>query len=858
MEQTAPDWRRFDSLIRREYKSRTLEELMQFMNRTHGFKATKSQYEKRFKDNGVRKKRPKSDWKSLGQLIRRRQSKGKRSDVYIDNELVTEQKLKKELSHHGHMTVIEQLAAAEEPIASVGLSLGTSVGGHEPPFIQHSLETILPDHFPASWFALDKPNRPETIPILNMTMFLLSNNLFAPSEGPSIFGQLKTHGLLQYLDVLCLMESRTAESVRETLFRLAVETEDVVLTRRLIKAGVDPNGPRCWNLSLENYLSPLEFVCFSGHIEMALELMKGGTKLNGTGNIYTPGILALTILYFRDYIIGLPEVGHLEKLIDLLKVMITAGADINASFQIPLVSSFGPPLGKAAYHFDRRRFTPLEAAASCGSLPVLLFLVQNGADVNIMTDSRRSVLQLWLDGWAHTGNEDFSRGQGFRIHAQISEAEIMEGIVALLDAGALVNAAAGFGLERPPVVSAARLGGDILNLILHRGAKITSKEVWQSVQNPAVFAVGLHLVEYAFRDDTTAIESISQAGIGIIAATWTALSPLSKDNILRALRSSNQTTSIHFLIAALRNETLSLIDSLVSSIQLHFGSSTELQEAVEELSHAGMCCGILHLVHHGGIYRHSMLLFLYRMIGDVIQARCYELVDILLSEGADINASISTGRYRGRSPLVAAIDIRNLDLALELIRRGAWVVRPGTCDVCSQESPTADALVSVIYWGNERVIRAVLEKSVDLDLPGYNCSYENLTQPSSSYRAAIYHQSRYSTALVAAIECSNWSLVQHLIQRSASVNGHHLLEPQMSALALAALRENDECVQMLLSAGANPLDCEAFSYGNETVTTILLQLMISRGHTQARMVEYRLNAHHIRDERYGFSGSGKK
>ncbi|KAI0529931.1 ankyrin repeat-containing domain protein [Xylaria digitata] len=98
------EWVRHELTIRQLYleKDSNLQTVMLKMAKDHGFNATKSQYETRFKKWGITKNRKQADWKAVAHHVQHRKTVGKDSAVFIEGNLVPEAKLLREIARVGH------------------------------------------------------------------------------------------------------------------------------------------------------------------------------------------------------------------------------------------------------------------------------------------------------------------------------------------------------------------------------------------------------------------------------------------------------------------------------------------------------------------------------------------------------------------------------------------------------------------------------------------------------------------------------------------------------------------------------------------------------------------------------------
>jgi len=68
----------------------------------------KAQYEKKFKEWRFKKNHTKEDWRIVGHKVEQRKRAAKESNVYLDQELMPQKKLRKEISRQGYMSCTER------------------------------------------------------------------------------------------------------------------------------------------------------------------------------------------------------------------------------------------------------------------------------------------------------------------------------------------------------------------------------------------------------------------------------------------------------------------------------------------------------------------------------------------------------------------------------------------------------------------------------------------------------------------------------------------------------------------------------------------------------------------------------
>ncbi|KAL5320062.1 hypothetical protein ACEPPN_013122 [Leptodophora sp. 'Broadleaf-Isolate-01'] len=216
------------------------------------------------------------------------------------------------------------------------------------------------------------------------------------------------------------MEGPTAKALVENLFRLAVEAEDLLTVKHLLKAGVNPNGPACRDKRIPDILTPLQFACIAGNSGLAQELIKAGASIDQPGSGWKSSTLVLAIIgehflydpsrtgYIVEHADSDDENGPQyddENLLSLANSLIEAGASVNLE-DLDLyreASSFrdGNDWNGVLYLDDGPAalmdgHSPLTAASKYRHGGLVDVLLRKGADVDFVTDRGTTALQECL------------------------------------------------------------------------------------------------------------------------------------------------------------------------------------------------------------------------------------------------------------------------------------------------------------------------------------------------------------------------------------------------------------------------------------------------------------------------------
>lgn len=180
-----------------------------------------------------------------------------------------------------------------------------AIGLNKTSSLQSIIDSLLPtsdflgsataEHFPVS--NQGNITNPE---LLNLAIFLTSNNFPAGATGEYLYEWFKAHEKIPILDALASIKTPSAEATLESLLRFAVEAEDMPMLQQLLRARVNPNGQSCCHYRIPEILTPLQFACLIGHTEMAQELIHAGADIDNPGSGWKSSgiLLAIAGYYF--------------------------------------------------------------------------------------------------------------------------------------------------------------------------------------------------------------------------------------------------------------------------------------------------------------------------------------------------------------------------------------------------------------------------------------------------------------------------------------------------------------------------------------------------------------------------------
>lgn len=121
------NWEFHKETIQRIYitQDKSLNHVMEYMQKSQGFSASKAQYERQFKIWKFRKNLKSHEWIFVHYRFNKRERNGKESELYVDGVLVPKKKIKKETARHKFPTITERYASVPSPKTPEGLSIRT-------------------------------------------------------------------------------------------------------------------------------------------------------------------------------------------------------------------------------------------------------------------------------------------------------------------------------------------------------------------------------------------------------------------------------------------------------------------------------------------------------------------------------------------------------------------------------------------------------------------------------------------------------------------------------------------------------------------------------------------------------------
>jgi ankyrin repeat protein len=701
----------------------------------------------------------------------------------------------------------------------------------------------------AAEIALGEVEKLGSLQFLNLATFLISNNFPGETSDEKLYKWLTQSGTA-VLKTMTSMEGTTVEALREKLFRLAIEAEDVPIVKLLIKAGVDPNGHICRHSRIPDNMNPFQFACIRGNTELVHVLVDAGSVIDQPGNGWKSSGLVLAIIgenlrgrtdfwgtRFEWNLGDHPDTQETAALfLILIRSLIDAGAAINPKVD---ESSLGGLNGKKGdiSTFDLElpfviveSHSPLTVASKYRNRELVDIFLQKGADVNFRTKEGTSALQECLYSTEERRESD-CYDCGVITPKPLSKrkrlfpgAESLPRVIgvaqSLLAAGNDVHGEVYWHARSHDRHGHTRFCTTTFELSVLTESAVLVKMMLR--------AGGNRTARYSYSLDY----AINIGDFELVALLLDNGAPLSPYAVQLAMRRGHEKIFGALLKARPHIATQRMV--LAEAIVL--GNNAIINQVFE----CGVTKGRKLLEEHHGL--ESALQFgpfdTLRLIidkssmcdvsispylgGAVLRAvDCGNdrMLDTLLSAGADVNAvSVS-----GQTALVIAITHGNRNVALRLIDANSITCTETTLNRKDKKSTSSgvhhhevrgDALIMAIRWGDDSVIEKLLNAGASLNAPGATDNYM------AQYKCTCI------TPLTAAIMEENLPLVDKLISMGAAVNNPpDSASSSMTPLATAVREGHIDLVGHLIRSGANPYDSLALE--KATADFELLQVLLT-------------------------------
>ncbi|KAH8782231.1 ankyrin repeat-containing domain protein [Hyaloscypha sp. PMI_1271] len=844
-------WEKFKNVIRGLYivKGHKLEGpngVIKLMESQYGFKATKAQYEKKFKEWGFQKNHTKDDWKIVGQKVGLRKRTAKESNVYLDGELMPRKRLQREISRH-FMSVTEQFKTTQAletpPATPPGFDIRTPIARPAfrlvfenlpifqfqeaipplvesirsfdtsltalAPFLGKTLQTdqndssmpIIDSLFPNSAFleeacaqglAIKRLEKFGPVEFLNLSTFMISNNFPGETNGEQVYKWLKRHGSTNVLKAIATTKGPTGEALLENLFRLAIEAEDIPIAKRLIEAGVDPNGHICRHPRIPDHMNPLQYACIRGNSELALELINAGSSIDQPGTGWKSSALVLAIIgeYLRDhrdfweYGKEKTQAGDDQDLeipsacfLDLIYSLVEKGAAIN-----PIIDRSSPTLQywnrDKTSNLDTRLdsvmkdgHSPLTAASKYRNEELVNFFLQRGADQDFLTQRDTCALRECLFSWEQTElhTTDASEGYTRTLSERVSIFPGSESLSKIIGvARSLIDAEVDVDKH---FLWCPQEEDDEEYKHFHteeEGCYLSTLDL--SVLTESVELVDMMLCAGATTFTEYSLEQATKTGsLEMVNVLLSADAPLSSLAVRNAIRQdewgddryiktllrqrSGFITQTKLLHEAIRLGNDSILKHIFDYGDFKGGKFVRalegLEGALEDCCGSGYIGTLRLIIDECSKYNVSIAPHLGGSLGRAILKEHDDIADTLLLAGADVNAF-----YSGRPALMIAIEGKHRKMVLKLIDANSILSTETEDDesiysnCVDYHEVAGDPLIMAIEWDDDFVVEKLLDAGASMDALGHS----------------------------AAIRSQNSDLVETLISKGANPYDRHALK----------------------------------------------------------------------------------
>jgi ankyrin repeat protein len=714
----------------------------------------------------------------------------------------------------------------------------------------------------AAEIALGEVEKLGSLQFLNLATFLISNNFPGETSDEKLYKWFTQSGTA-VLKTMISMGGTTVEALREKLFRIAIEAEDVPIIKLLIKAGVNPNGHICRHSRIPDNMNPFQFACIRGNTELVHILVDAGSVIDQPGNGWKSSGLVLAIIgenlrgrkYFwdnqsenarkfrhlnpRKYWQDPDDHPDTQETADIFHILIRSLMDAGAAIN-PKVdeSSLGSLNGKKGHipesniilcSFMVESHSPLTVASKYRNLELVDIFLQKGADVTFRTKEGTSALQECLYSTEERALDCYrspvitpkplSKREPLFPDAK-SLSRVIGVAQSLLDAGDDVHGEVCWR--------------DRSDRYDHTGFCTTTFEL--SVLTESVVVVKMMLGAGSNRTARYSLDYAIKIGdFELVALLLDIGAPLSPYAVQLAMGRGHEKIFGALLKARpdIRIQRMVLVEAIVlgkNAIinQVFEGGVTKGRKILQDLH------GLESALQFGPIDTVRLIIDKFSMCnvsispylgGAIIQAASHgynHILDTLLSAGADVNAVSKSGK----TALVAAIQKRNRNAVLRLIAANSIMCTETTLNRYDTTSTSScihyhkvcgDALTMAIAWGDDFVVEKLLNAGASVDALGTADNYREWTK---------WNMCTCVTPLPAAIREKNLPLVDKLIFMGAAVNNPSGSASSCMTPLAAAVREGHiDLVGRLIRSGANPYDFKAL--GEATADFRLLQVLLT-------------------------------
>ncbi|KAF4626393.1 hypothetical protein G7Y89_g11764 [Cudoniella acicularis] len=834
----------------------TLNDAMAKMEERFGVHESKSTYERRLKEWGIQKNRPRKQIQHLKMKLLHRQKQNKESLVYIRGVQLTKLEIEKKVSRC-HVSLIEQNTPEiwETPKDMVIIT----------PTSDDYLHCVKSRDLPWIYFL----GQLASIRNLNMLINMPEKTLKAILPALSTSDQLET--MTRNMTAIMPVQQNLMEQMSRHLSAIMpIQKNDEIypILRRLV--GPDATAT-IEVLKLTVYLLSNKLLPFRNEKFVCDELLKWFQL--GDNYLLLKAILSYrlpTIEAFAEGIFSsaldavdrkmvklfldlgmsadiiIPDESNIEwkystalqfaiqtESLGLVELLLNSGASVDLI----------PKRGRRA-----NPQTPLQIAARNRDMEIAQLLIDRGATVDgfnkwglsalqiAATEGNAKLVEVLLSKGADINAQSMAYGCPLECAIRARGVSVVE---MLLERGADINGQAGSTVNTPLQSVAMIDDHDIVLRLLDRGADAnTPAPTWEGCHSNILKFENSVL----HRPNRTALQWAAENGNLNICQI---LMDAGADPNAALANSYSGETGTTALVAAVTSNKYQVVELLLkhgADVNDERGLRTALETATR-LDDKEMV---------------QLILWWNPRLGNsviyAVENQNYMLVSTLLKAGADINA---VNRWNGKSALSVAAGKNDLDLVRFLLKEGAdpnpkprhrsapaYVAVPlvaaarlGNLDMidillsagaeCNQQEQIYDvqgfgslnALQAAAAKGNASVVLHLLAAGAELNWPaaqpyGLTALQAGVRSRNLELIQFMIHQGanlnspaaeRGVTALQAAVWSGNLELIQFMINQGANLNSP-AAEGRLTALQIAVEKRNEGLVQILLDSGATPND----------------------------------------------------
>lgn len=599
----------------------------------------------------------------------------------------------------------------------------------------------------------------------NMLLYMLSNKFDVLNSDLCLktFNWTKQNSNAEDLGNILSIGGPAAEALIEAFFSTAIREHDVRSVRYLLSLGFNINKLK-FSVGYDGLMTPLQYASKLRQLDMVQILLSAGAEVNRRMDCHPySSVLSLAIKG--------TDMNREHVDVELVRTLLIAGAEV---------------------HSDHDPSPLCEAAASC-HLEVINLLLEAGADPNCnpyesqLLYSREATADPNFNPWDSATPLSRNVPLVEAIMSKKPEQDIISVVASLLDAGADVNAENSTrqrGSDSPlelavPTFYFTLAPIPLIRMLLQKGAQITKKAF-----KAATMTGQLRLIELFLEFGARTTPSVVAAAV--VQGKREVLSLL-LNTVEENLKEQSHTAAF---IAAIHHGRKDLFDSL-SAAGVRLKGSTTLARAIENAVKTKSISILQHLLGNDSAYRVVAIESLGSSVSLAISEGAYEIVDLLLTMGADVNAT----DFCNDSPLLEAVLRKDVQLVRRLLAAGAMVNEQAS-DISYDKHCltfgdgfdcgipiTVSVLPLAVAWGDHSVIQDLIVAGADVNAPGVRGG---------------------RTALTVAVEKGDHATVKLLIEAGANVNIPVAALLNDTALAAAVNRSDLDMVRHLLDIGADP------------------------------------------------------